>query len=168
MPSTSIPPCTQRICEHCSAPIPVGPFKPRRFCSDRCRKAAARWSIRTQIGEKLLQVGSDLKATKIAPTVESAKTGVEKPNEINVRVNGQSEGPINLVGGNFRPRAGSLDQDLVAKIFAAELGIPTTTVVSLDGVISTVTHTHWISATHRPVARVSPPPRPAASSVSVG
>ena len=49
--------------------------------------------------------------------------------------------PINLIGGE---RTGSLDLQTVAKIFAAELGVPTGTATSTDGVTVTVTPTHWV------------------------
>jgi hypothetical protein len=41
-------------------------------------------------------------------------------------------------------RTGSLDPRIVAKIFATEIGVPTGTVISSDGITATVTPTHWV------------------------
>jgi hypothetical protein len=61
-----------------------------------------------------------------------------------------------LIGGDRTFR--KLDPDLVRKIFAAELGITTASVMSLDGVIATVTPNHSASfAALRPAAARRPP-----------
>jgi hypothetical protein len=121
-------------CAFCGEPIRIGSFKPRRFCSDRCRKAAAR--IRTR--------GSPYRGTNSnAPAVKFARFRTRNPNEIKGQ-NSEKNGPstaFNLISGG---RTGSLDPRIVAKIFATEIGVPTGTVISSDGITATVTPTHWV------------------------
>jgi hypothetical protein len=80
--------------------------------------------------------------------------GVVSQNKTGGSVPGLAAGwPVNLVGGQRSGPAG-LDPDLVAKILAAEVGIPTTTVTSLDGVTATITPTnHSRNSAARPARR---------------
>jgi len=131
-----------RCCIQCGTLIRTGSRRPRQFCSDRCRKAHARVNSRTR-GVPSVRPGKNN-----ASAAKFAELRQEKTNEINGRILGHSGGPIiNLIGGR-RTGAAGLDPDLVAKIFAAEIGIPTATVISTDSVIARVTPTpHRNSAT---------------------
>ena len=136
------------VCAHCGVPIPTGVFKPRQFCSDAHRKAAARAaSKRTKSEPRVPEPGL---TENIERTTESAEIGAKNPNEINGRVNGQtgSSGiPITLLGSEFRwPNARALDPILIEKIYAAEIGVPVATVTSSDGVTSTITPTRTSAA----------------------
>lgn len=119
------------ICEQCHTAISPGPFKPRRFCSDSCRKK----SKRTKKPPGVPEVGS---AKNNAPAVKSAELRPKFSNKINGRVSGQhgpsatSERALNLVGGWRTPAV--LNPDLARKILAAEVGIPADTRTSTDGV----------------------------------
>jgi hypothetical protein len=57
--------------------------------------------------------------------------------------------------GRQRSGPSGLDPDLVQKIFAAELGVPTAVTVSLDGVTATVTPTHHRNSVAIPTRRAS-------------
>jgi hypothetical protein len=157
MTSISTPSSAQRLssphlCKHCRAIIPVGPFKPRRFCSDACRKAAARASKRTNSEAEVPEVGS---TENNAPAVKSSKIDAEKHNKIKARVNGQNEPsiPLNLIGGYRWPGVRPLDPDLVAKILSAELGTPVEIMVSTDGITTTITPTHHQNSAASPTGR---------------
>lgn len=110
--------------------------RPREYCSDAHRKAAAR----TRGADP--EVLSQRPAENNEPAAESAEIGVEKPNEINGRINGQNgpSVPLNLLGAVYRwPNAGTPARAAKAAAVAdAELGVGGPVIMSPDGVAATI------------------------------
>jgi hypothetical protein len=142
------PPSAQRFvspptCRHCGTPIRTGTRRPRLFC-DRpgCRKAASRRRAGAEFCDiKRAQVRGYQPPKNNSPAVNSVEKGGKNPNEIS-RIIGQIEWPIDLIGRRqrcSRPGATNLDPVLIQKIFAAEIGVPTASMTSLDGVSATST-----------------------------
>jgi hypothetical protein len=134
--SSSVPTPDQQRCKHCGEIIPPGDRRPREYCSDAHRKAAAR--MRGAIPEALPQ----RPAENNAPTTESAKNGGENPNKINGRINGQNgpSVPLNLFGSGYR-WPGANVRVRAAKTSAAvdaELGVGGPAIVSPDGVTAAI------------------------------
>jgi hypothetical protein len=114
-------PPTQPRCRYCGEIIPPGDRRPREYCSDAHRKAAAR--TRRTPSWLLPQRPGDLNA----PTAESTKNGVEKTNKINGRIFGQNgpSVPVNLFGRGYRWPGAKTNGNAVrvAAAVDAELGV---------------------------------------------
>jgi hypothetical protein len=123
----SVPePSEQQHCRYCGDAIPAGARRPREFCSDAHRKAAARGSrmSRTAAGEA---VGEFFLANRVPAAA---------------RINGQIESsvPVNLFGRGYRwPDAKANGNAVqIAAAVDAELGVGGQAVVSPDGVAVTI------------------------------
>jgi hypothetical protein len=133
-------PDTQSRCLYCDEILQSdggrGRGRPREYCSDAHRKAAAR--TRGAAPEVL----SQRSAENNAPTGESTENGVENPHDINGRINGQNgpSVPLDLFGSGYR-WPGAKTPTRAAKAAAAadvELGVGGPPIVSVDGVVAAI------------------------------
>jgi hypothetical protein len=151
--NTLIPATAQQFCAQCGEQIPSGTRRPRLFC-DRpgCRKAASRARHKP---------ATSVEVVEFCDTEQAWLRGYRTPDLKPRRAapgSSKAHAPVILLGSDFfRGRTRWLDLDLVQKILAAEIGIPTTTVVSADGIVATVVATvapkpSTSSAASRPAA----------------
>jgi hypothetical protein len=98
----------QPRCKYCGEIIPAGDRRPRQFCSDACRKAAARAEAKERARRpKRLRRPISPSKTRQRPNPRNPKKSASHPPEINGLISGQNRTsaplvPLNVFGRGYR------------------------------------------------------------------